>query len=114
MNRFKINWINIIKEHLSKTRKLIDYRIQYVVLISKFIEHFEVDLDGELVEVVKAKNEITTTTLHKIGLKKLNDDDWICKGDEEEAGQQPTKRESTTYDGAGPSFAVAGDGGDLG
>jgi len=48
---------------MSKSRKLADYRISYVVLVSKFIEHFGVDPERELTEVVKAHHEITTATL---------------------------------------------------
>jgi len=44
-----------------------------VVLVSKFIEHFGVDLKGELTEVVKPHNKITYATLQKIGSKKEND-----------------------------------------
>jgi len=91
MNRFKINWINVIKEHMTKTRKRTEYRIPYVVLVSKFIEYYEVDVDNEVVEVVKAQHEITATTLHKIGLKKVDDEYWICRADEEEVGQQPNQ-----------------------
>jgi len=64
-----------------KIRKLVNYRIPYVVLVSKFIEYFEVDLEGELVEVVKPYNEVSVATFHKIRLKKVNDDHWICKAD---------------------------------
>jgi len=38
------------------------------------IDHFEMELDGEFTETVKAHNEIICATLHKIGLKKVNDD----------------------------------------
>jgi len=48
MNKIKVNWINVIKEHISKTKKKPKYRIPYVVLISNFIEHFEVDVEGEV------------------------------------------------------------------
>jgi len=53
MHRYKINWINVLKDHMIKTRKLANYHIPYVVLLSKIIEHFEVDLEDELVEIVK-------------------------------------------------------------
>jgi len=33
-----------------------------VVLISNFIEYFEIDVEGEVVEVVKAQNESTVAT----------------------------------------------------
>ena len=59
-----------------------------MVLVSKFIEHFDVDLEGELTEVVKPHKEITCATIHKIGLKNVKDEYWICKAEEEEGGQQ--------------------------
>jgi len=39
IHRVKINWVNVIKQHMIKTGKLADYRISYVVLVSKFTEH---------------------------------------------------------------------------
>jgi len=56
----------------------MDYRVPYVVLVSKVIEHFSIDLEGELTEIVKAHNEITCSMKHKIGLQKINDDHWVC------------------------------------
>jgi len=74
LGRIKVNWVSVIKEHIIKIRRKIEYKIQYVVLISHFIEYFEIDTEGEVVEIVKAQNEISATTLGKIGLKKVNDD----------------------------------------
>ena len=50
------------------------YKVPYVILISKMIEHFRVDLEGELIETVKTHNEITCATLQKIELKRINGD----------------------------------------
>jgi len=66
--------ITVIKEHIRKTKKRPEYRISYVVLISKLIEYFKVDVENEVVEVVKAQHEISAATLNKIGLKKVDDD----------------------------------------
>ena len=41
-------------------------------------------------ELVKAQNEVSTTTLNKIGLIKVNDDHWICKVDYD---KQPAEEE---------------------
>jgi len=59
---------------MNKAERLTDYRIPYVVLVTKFNEYFDVDLNDELTEVVKGHNEITCATLHKIRLKKVNDE----------------------------------------
>jgi len=56
LNKIKVNWINVIKKHIFKIEKKPKYRIPYVVLISNFIEYFEVDVEGEVVEAVKAHN----------------------------------------------------------
>ena len=42
-------------------------------------------LDGELSEPVKQHLELAATNLNKIGLKKVNDDHWICRADVENA-----------------------------
>jgi len=34
---------------MEKVKRLLDYRIHYVVLVSKFIKYFRVPLEGELV-----------------------------------------------------------------
>jgi len=53
MNKVKINWIHIIKEHMQKSMRLSDYHYPYTILISKFLNYFEVDLEEEQTEVVK-------------------------------------------------------------
>jgi len=61
--------------------------ISYVVLVSKFIEHFDVDFEGELIEIVKSHNKINCATMCKIRLKKVNDEHWIRRVEEEARGQ---------------------------
>jgi len=63
-----------------------------VVLVSKFIEYFRVPLDGELSKPVKQHHEVTVETLHKIRLKKINDDHWICQADAENVGAELRKK----------------------
>jgi len=43
--------------------------------------------------MVKAHNEVTTTTISKIGLIKVNDEKWICKADYDSSNEQPTEVE---------------------
>jgi len=50
-------------------------------LVSKFLEYFEVDRDGELFKSINPQNEITNATLHKVGLLEVNNDHWMCKDD---------------------------------
>jgi len=61
----------VIREHLFKVGKKLDYRIPYVILLSSFIEYFEIDVESEVVEEVKALNQIFAANLTKIGLKKM-------------------------------------------
>ena len=74
----------MIREHLFKVGKKLEYRIPYVILLSQFIEYFDIDVETEVVEEIKALNQITTANLTKIGLKKMKNKKWICKADEEE------------------------------
>jgi len=93
MGKIKVNWVSVIKEHIIKIRRKVEYRIPYAVLISHFIEYFEVDTEGEVVELVKAQNEVTTTTLNKIRLIKVNDEQWICKANYDRPDEQPIEEE---------------------
>jgi len=81
MGKIQVDWISVIKEHLIKIRKKVEYRIPYAVLISQFIEYFMIDTEEEVVEQAKAQNEISAATFNKIRLTKVNDDHWIRKVD---------------------------------
>jgi len=64
-----------------KVQRLLDYRLPYVVLISKLLEHFGVDLEDELSKSMKPNNEVNHIMLDKIGLVKANNGTWMCKLD---------------------------------
>jgi len=64
--------------------RLSDYHFPYVVLVYKFLQYFEVDLDEELSEVVKPSHEIKNRSLNKIGFIKVGNK-WVSK-DEEQGG----------------------------
>jgi len=83
MNKVKINWIHVIKAHMQKSIRLSDYHYPYVVLIIKFLHYFEVDLEGELSELVKTSSEINNDSLSKMGFTKIGGV-WVSK--EGEAG----------------------------
>ena len=72
MNKVKINWIHIIKEHMQKSMRLSDYHYPYVVLISKFLLYFEVNLEDETSELVKSTLEVNNGSLSKMGFTKIN------------------------------------------
>jgi len=71
MNKIKVNRVNMILEYLFKVGKKLEYFIPYVILLSQFIEYFEIDVETKIVEEIKALNQITTANLTKIGLKKM-------------------------------------------
>jgi len=56
MNKIKINWIHIIKEHMQKSMRLSDYHYPYAIVISKFLHYFEFNLEEEITKVVKASH----------------------------------------------------------
>ena len=62
----------------------------------QLIEYYDIDVENELIEEVKAHSEITVATLNKIGLKKVNENKWICKA----------SAEQDEMDGAGTSAAA--------
>ena len=72
------------KRSFHSNRKKPEFRIAYAMLISSFIEYYDIDVENELSEEVKAHSEITVATLNKIGLKKVNENQWICKASAEE------------------------------
>ena len=78
MKKVKINWIHIIKEHMQKSMRLSDYHYPYVVLISKFLLYFEVNLEDETSELVKSTQEVNNGSLSKMSFTKINGR-WISK-----------------------------------
>ena len=81
INREKVNWAYGIREQMEKAERLADYKLLYVILVSKFIEHYEVPLEGELTELVKQSYEVSKTNVHKIGLTQVNNGQWVCQAD---------------------------------
>jgi len=88
----------MIREHLFKVGKKLEYRIPYVILLSQFIEYFDIDVETEVVEKIKTLNQITTTNLTKIGLKKMKNKKWICKADEESVDEEEEEEEEKSSD----------------
>jgi len=76
--KIKINWIHIIKKHMQKAMRLGDYNYPYVVLISKFLLYFKVNLEYETSELVKSTQELNNGSLSKIGFTKVGGK-WISK-----------------------------------
>ena len=76
-----------------------DYRLPYVVLISKFLQNFLIPLEGELEEPVKQTCEISKSTLNKIGLTQDNNGRWITQGEAE----NEEEAEEAAGEDAGPA-----------
>ena len=81
-SKIRVNWIQVIRDYLFKVGKKLEYCIPYVTMLSKFIDYFGIDVEDEIVEKVKAVNQISTANLIKIGLVKLKNKKWVYKADE--------------------------------
>jgi len=78
MNKVKINWIHTIKEHMQKPISLCDFHYPYAIMISKLLLYFEVDIEGEIAEVIKPSSEIKCGSLSKMGFTKIGAR-WVSK-----------------------------------
>jgi len=58
--------------------RLSDYHYPYAILISKFLNYFEVDLEEEQIEVVKSSHKANNGSLNKMGFTKIGGR-WISK-----------------------------------
>jgi len=54
-----------------KSKSLSEYKFPYVVLVLKFIQYSEIDVERGLSKIVKLGNDMTNVTLHKMGLQKF-------------------------------------------
>jgi len=80
-NGMMVDWTYTIRDHMMKAKMLTDFKLPYVVLISKFIEHFGVDVEGELEESTRLLNHVSTLNMHKMGFTKVGNT-WIVEGDQ--------------------------------
>ena len=78
----KMNCVRLIENIMLKSHRLVDYEFPYVVLVSRFIDYFNVDVSNEIVDFTKASSEITEWNLKKLGMRFV-DHEWIT--DEEPA-----------------------------
>jgi len=79
-NGVMVDWSYIIRDHMMKAKRLTNFKLPYVVLISKFIEHFGVDVEGELEESTGLLNHVSTLNMHKMGFTKVGNT-WLVEGD---------------------------------
>ena len=70
----------MIEDVMLKSRRLVDYKFPYIVLASRFIDYFNVDVSNEIVDFTKASSEITERHLKKLGMRFV-DHEWIMVGE---------------------------------
>jgi len=76
-----VDWTYAIRDHMMKAKRLTDFKLLYVVLISKFIKHFVVDVEGELEESTGLLNHVSTLNMHKMRFTKVGNT-WLVEGDQ--------------------------------
>jgi len=64
-----MNWVLLIEDIMLKFFHLVDYEFPYVVLASRFIDYFKVDVSNEIMDFTKASSEITKRHLDKFGIR---------------------------------------------
>ena len=103
MNKVKINWIHTIKEHMQKATRLSDFHYPYAILISKLLHYFEVDVEGELAEIIKPSSEINNGSLSKMGFTKIGGR-WMSK-DGDQAGPSGINDDDEVVEPAATDYA---------
>ena len=73
--------------------RLSDFHYPYVILISKFLHYFEVNIEEELAEIIKPSSEINNGSLSKMGFTKIGGR-WVSK-DGDQASPSGTHDEET-------------------
>jgi len=79
-NGVMVGWTYTIYDHMMKAKRPTNFKLLYVVLISKFIEHFGVDVEGDLEESIGLLNHVSTLNMQKMGFTKIGNT-WLVKGD---------------------------------
>ena len=72
----KMNWVLLIEDIMLKSDHLVDYEFLYVILASRFIDYFIVDVSNKIMDFGKATSEITKRHLKKLGIRFV-DYEWI-------------------------------------
>ena len=86
--------------------RLCDFHYPCAILISKFLHYFEVNIEGELAEVIKPSSEINSGSLSKMGFTKIGGR-WVSK-DGDQAGPSGTNEGDEPEDAAMQDEPAAG------
>jgi len=70
-NNIQVDWIFVFRDHMLKAKRLTDFRLPYVVLVSKFIEYFGIDVEDELEESTGLLNHTSNQNLHNVRFLKV-------------------------------------------
>ena len=74
-----MDWIYVFRDHMLKAKRLTNFRLPYVVLVSKFIEYFGIDVEDELEESTGLLNHTSNQNLHNMGFLKVGNG-WTTAG----------------------------------
>ena len=105
----------MLRDHMLKPKRLTDFRLPYVVLVSKFIEYFGVDIEDELEESIGILNQASYLNLHKMHFTKAGNV-WTVGGiggvtasgaNDHEVGPSGANQEEEQEPTAGPMDIVA-------
>ena len=91
-------------DHMLKAKRLTDFRLPYVVLVSKFIEYFRIDIEDELKESIGLLNHTSNQNLHKMSFLKVGNawtaaDAVVGGAHDHEAGPSGANQEEEPTDG---------------
>ena len=67
----QVELIFVLRDHTLKAKRLTDSRLPCVVLVSKFIEYFGIDVEDELEESTGLLNKTSNQNLHKMCFLKV-------------------------------------------
>jgi len=90
---------------MQKSMRLSDYHYPYVVLISKFLIYFGVNLEDETSELVKSTFEVNNGSLSKMGFTKINGR-WVSKDGEHGGSSSVVQAENDEEDQDGADMNV--------
>jgi len=98
---------------MQKATRLSDFHYPYAILISKLLHYFEVDIEGELAEIIKPSSEINNGSLSKMGFTKIGGR-WVSKDGDQASpsgiNDEDEAAEPATTDYATPNTDVGGEG----
>jgi len=90
---------------MQKSMRLSDYHFSYIVLISKFLQYFEINLEEELSKVVKPSHEVNNESLRKMGFIKVGGK-WVSKDEEQVSPSCGNEVEADVEDQVAPNTGL--------